>query len=209
MKSSNWIILLTVIFLVTTYEHLYFSLQVFNHGLIYLGVPWSTMTNIAMVAGIDLTIFFGVRSIPKKKTEDASIVPMASVIVLMTIISILLNVRYMITVPGVAFGFNFDTIIGMTIGIVIPITIIVFAWDEGQTSRKHQKQKRINEDIKVDDAKMRRVEEALRRKFNKVSEADILKYAENNPNKSQRQIAEALNTSQSKVSRVLNGNGRG
>ena len=206
MKSNKWIIFLTIIFLITTYEHLYFSLQMFNHQLVFLGIPWSTIANVIMVAGIDLSIFFGVRSIPGRREENASILPIVSIIMLMTVISVLLNVRYMITVPELIFGFNFDTIVGIVVGVVIPVTIIVFAWDEGQRSRKtiqkEKKEKKREEEIL--DPKYERINKQLKQKFG-TNVIDIQKYKETYPEKSQRQIATELNVSQSKVSRALNG----
>jgi len=205
MKSNKWIIFLTIIFLITTYEHLYFSLQMFNHHLVFLNIPWSTIANVIMVAGIDLSIFFGVRSIPGRREESASILPIVTIIIFMTIISVLLNVRYMITVPELIFGLNFDTIVGIVVGVVIPVTIIVFAWDEGQRSRRVIQKKKKEKEAEIDDDKLERVGQKLRQKFGTMGDIDIQKYKEKYPNKSQREIANELNVSQSKVSRALNG----
>jgi len=204
MRSSKWSWFLTIVFLAATYEHLYKTLGLFSANLVWLGINWSIITNALLVLGIDLTTFFGVRSIANLKRNSYPVRHLILLISVMTIISIMLNVKYMLDVSPSPFGWNFETVIAVTVGAMIPFTIIIFAWHDGVLATYQPKP--IESVVeKIDEDKLSRIEKKLRDKFLKDKIQQLIR---ENPNISQREIAEKFGITQSKVSRLLNGNGQ-
>jgi gas vesicle protein len=221
LKSS---IFLTIVFLIATYEHCYFTLSGYSHNLMLWSLNWSVIANILLVAGVDFAIFFGVKNIPGKKSIGVTLTPTYLIVGLMTIVSVLLNVKYMILVDTVVIGWNFETIIGVLVGLIIPTAVILLAIDEGQTSnrlkeieieeveqekerwRKMAEEKRKTENFE----KVKRIEEGLAKKRggNGRDSEDLYKaikqFKNQNKEMSERAIAGIFSTSQSTVNRALN-----
>jgi len=124
-----WINYLTGSWLIATFEHNYFTLHSYTHNLVIGGIPISGITALLMVLALDLSIFWSVMFIPTARKFDISIRGAQMILVVSTIISILLNVRYMIT--SSPSNSMFDMGVAIVVGILIPLFVVIFGWIEG------------------------------------------------------------------------------
>jgi len=156
----RWTIVLTIGWLVTTYEHNFYTLQKFtNHFTIELinwNMDWLTISSAALlVATLDLSIFFGVILIPYFKQWNLSITPVKWVLSSSTIISVALNIKYMFDAAmnqKMEGNQVFNFITAFIIGLLIPLMVVFFGWIEGNVMshmKKIEEQNKNNKDDKL------------------------------------------------------------
>jgi len=138
LKKKNydkwWMYGLTTAWLIATFEHNYFTLSKFSHGMQIFNLPISEISAFLIVLALDLSIFYSVKAIPQTKIMSVSIRGHQSILFISTAISILLNIRYMYTAaPSTGW---FDITVAISIGLLIPIFVVIFGWIEGNVAIK-------------------------------------------------------------------------
>lgn len=188
-----WIYYLTVSWLISTFEHNYFTLHVYTHGLTFIGLPISDITTFLMVIALDLSIFWSVMFIPTARAWNIPIRGAQTILTVSTVISILLNVRYMITAsPSNDW---FDILIAISIGILIPMFVVIFGWIEGNIS--------LNENFVNGNYLINK------KKRNDITTSGVKKYFNDNPRASLREAADFFNTSPTTIlNRMKENNGK-
>ena len=124
-----WIYYLTALWLIATFEHNYFTLHSYTHNIYIYGIPISGITAFLLVVALDLSIFWSVMFLPSAKKYSIQMGGPKLILTISTIISILLNVRYMVTSsPSQSY---FDIGVGVIVGILVPTFVVIFGWIEG------------------------------------------------------------------------------
>lgn len=132
-----WILGLTTMWLISTFEHNYFTLSKYTHPVEIMNFSISGISVFLMVLALDLSIFWSVMFIPQAKISDIPIKATQWILTIATIISILLNVRYMYTASLLFDDPNwFDYAIGIFVGTLVPIFVVIFGWIEGNVAVK-------------------------------------------------------------------------
>lgn len=124
-----WIYFLTTSWLISTFEHNYFTLSKYTHDVFMFSLPISDITAFLLVLAIDLSIFWSVLFIPYANMRQIGTRGSQVVLSVSTVISILLNVRYMWTASP-SDGW-FDVSIAIIIGTLVPLYVVIFGWIEG------------------------------------------------------------------------------
>lgn len=133
MSNRLWLKILPVLFLIATFEHCYYILNLYKSGLI----P-PVFTTILLVLAIDSSIYFSMQYI--------NLLPAQIILIMSGTISITLNVKYMLDwkPPGI-----FGLVIAITVGILIPLMLCQFGWlekvihDNNSTDRTNGKLKEL------------------------------------------------------------------
>ena len=114
MSNKLWVKVLPILFLIATFEHCYYILNLYKGGLI---LP--VLTTILLVLAIDSSIYFSMQYI--------DLLPARIILAMSGTISIALNVKYMLDwkPPGI-----FGLVIAITVGILIPLMLCLFGWLE-------------------------------------------------------------------------------
>lgn len=124
-----WIYMLTIAWLIATFEHNAFTLSKFTHNVYYAGIPVSDISAILVVLALDLSIFWSVFFMPQAKRWDMPVGFVKSILVISTLVSIMLNIRYMVT--AIPTDNIFDLITAVIIGTLIPTFVVIYGWLEG------------------------------------------------------------------------------
>ncbi len=121
MNSKLWLKILPILFLIATFEHCYYILNLYKGGLI---LP--VLTTILLVLAIDSSIYFSMQYI--------DLLPAQIILAMSGIISVTLNVKYMLDwkPPGI-----FGLVIAITVGILIPLMLCLFGWLEKVIKENH------------------------------------------------------------------------
>lgn len=108
----KWYRILPLLYLLATFEHCYKTFELYNGGL-----NFPVITTILLVLAIDSSIYFSM--------QVFHLVPARIILVLAGLISVTLNVKYMVDwKPAGTFGL----IIGIVSGILIPLMLCLFGW---------------------------------------------------------------------------------
>lgn len=187
-----WIYYLTVSWLFATFEHNYYTLHVYTHNVTLMGMPISGITTFLMVLALDLSIFWSVMFIPTARIWNIPIRGAQAVLTVSTIISVLLNVRYMITASPTKDWF--DIMIAVTIGILVPTFVVIFGWIEGNVALNKEFVNNETEDV------LSRVNgngngNGNYKKRKDVTTEAVVEYFKNNKEASLREAADHFETS--------------
>lgn len=112
MEKTIWLKILPILFLVATFEHCYAILSHFDGGL-----NFPVVTTVLLVLAIDISIYFSMRWI--------RLLPARIILLLSGIISVALNVKYMLDWKP---GGTFALIIAVIVGILVPLMLCLFGW---------------------------------------------------------------------------------
>lgn len=186
---QGWIYFLTTAWLIATFEHNYFTLSKYSHDAMLLDwIPISDISAFLIVLALDLSIFWSIMFIPQAKIWNVSLMGARITLIVSTLISILLNVRYMWTAsPSPEW---FDIMIGVLIGVLIPIYVVIFGWIAGNVATIQSS----NIDKKINRATNN----------GRVLEVDeLISWMRDNPKASQRDASKHFNVSLSTIQNRL------
>ena len=157
-KHQSWIFWLTFGWLLATFQHNYATLskynlgETLNLGWLFAGLtlPIADISNLVMVIVLEATLFWSIMFIPAGKRWNIKTIIIYILMILSTIISIFLNVKYMVAAspsPSVI-----DVGIGAVIGGLIPIMVVVFGYVQGNVvdSRMGQTSIRANGNVSLE-----------------------------------------------------------
>ena len=114
MSHRLWLKILPILFLVATFEHCYYILNLYEGGLIF-----PVLTTILLVLAIDTSIYFSM--------QHHNLLPARIILIMSGTISVTLNVKYMLDwKPAGTFGLVIATVVGM----LIPLMLCLFGWLE-------------------------------------------------------------------------------
>jgi len=218
-----WISGLTAAWLIATFEHNYFTLSKYSHNIMMGNTNITTITNILLVIALDMSVFWAVKFIPQAKIWKISVRGAQSVLILSTLFSILLNIRYMITAsPSQDF---FDIMVAVVTGMIIPSYVAIFGWITGNISvrniKKNEDNLSFDQELEMYATTQKPVAEtkpepkpkqntdgepvptSIKTDTNDVDNDYIKNYINKNPDLSVREIADNLDIPQSKIKQVI------
>ena len=132
-RNQNWIILLVGFWLFATLEHSYLTLSQYSlhktFNLFGSMIPYSDISAFLLVLALDLSMFWSISFLPFAKKRTIKLFSIYSLLAVSTIISIFLNVKYMIlSSPSPSFG---DLALGAVVGGLIPLFVVIFGYIQG------------------------------------------------------------------------------
>jgi len=199
-RHQGWIFWLTGSWLIATFEHNYFTLSNYSLGKIWTifgtAFPISDISAFLMVLALDLSLFWSISFIPAARRWDVRMIGVYIVLFVSTIISIILNVKYMIQAspsPGIG-----DILIGAVIGALIPVFVILFGYIEGHVVDSQYKKGTDN----ILNHKVKNEEGDGNDK--KVTSQQVFEAMKQNPRLTRRQLANMFNVSPTTIQNRIN-----
>ena len=226
ITHQNWVFWLTGGWLLVTFEHIYYTVSQYTLDTVWMiaetEIPFSDISNFALVLLLEITLFWSVMFIPATKKLKVKKYIMYAIQGIGISISMFLNIKYMIMASPTQS--TMDIAIGAVIGGLIPIFVVLFGYVEGQlvdsqtekidTEPAHtddeidngELAKKIKawEDKKFEEyAEKERLGDTIAPQLSDPIETQVRKFKLLNPHYSIRELAEQYNIPQEDVQKYL------
>jgi len=186
--TEQWLRFLPILYIIATFEHSFTALHQYNAHLVVFGVDISTISNIMLVLGIDLPMYFAIQYIVYAQRLNLPIRTAVTILVTLGLVSAALNIHYMLIYSP---GGYFADIVGVLVGALIPLMLVLFGLLRGIVHTHAPVPDRLVESVEQNSLSPR---EQL--------EQQILEIVQKHPDWSNRKIARKLKVSHTTVGRI-------